>query len=138
MKNEFEKIVDYKDAKIGKRQDVKTESIFISGSARDATLMVTTFYNKIKDSANLDGKIIQSKQKEDIIKEIWQYWQKFFYDQMTGQMPTPYFCPTCGGEMQLSKKGDWYCPGYYDERNEKHHPKQELTKEQSNFLKDLK
>ncbi len=133
--SEAKKIVDYKDAKIGKRQDTKTESIFISGSARDATLIVTTFFAKSLSTNLGAGKKFVD---EEGLRKKWQEWQKFFYDQMTGQMPIEPECSTCGMKLKLSQKGDWYCSGYYDKSNLKHHPVEAETANEQKFLTGLK
>lgn len=118
MDKDIKDTINYKGAQIKKAMDVKAEGIFISGSARDATLMVTTFYQGLIKTS-VKGK----DWPEDVVLENkWKQWQKFFYDQMTGQMPIEPECATCGGKMKLSQKGDWYCPGFYDKANLKHHP----------------
>lgn len=125
---EAKQVMDYKGAQIKKAMDVKNEAIFISSSARDASLMVTTYIQA--------GLFVPENEKET--EKKWQYWQKFFYDQMTGQMPIEPECSTCGAKLKLSQKGDWYCPEYYNPKNPKHHPPQTLTPNEEKFNQSLK
>lgn len=58
---------------VEKSQAVKVDSIKSAGSARDATLIVTTFYPEL--ASYLTG-------KEEAIKEKWEYWRKYFYGKL--------------------------------------------------------
>ncbi len=61
------KMMEKKEASIGRFQDNKEESIKISGAQRDATLMVTTFYPVDMDT--------------DALKKYWKEWKDFFINQ---------------------------------------------------------
>ncbi len=126
MDKEIKGTIDYKDAKIRANMDAKEESIFISGSSRDATLIVTTFYPLLAEL---------KKDKEDSIKTLWEHWQQYFYNYMKKQMPEMPTCVTCGGQMKISSKGNWYCPNWKDDR---HSGKPKLTPNEQSFINSLK
>ena len=56
---------------IEKAQERKDDAIRISSTARDATLIITTFYSELSGADN----------KEEIIKELWIKWRKWFYNR---------------------------------------------------------
>ena len=68
---------DRKFESISNSQDVKNNSIRMAGAARDATLIVTTFYPEIADP-DFEGRI---QTREETIKEQWLMWRKWFYQQ---------------------------------------------------------
>lgn len=110
MDKDIKQTIDYKDAKIKSNMDEKLESIFISGSSRDATLITTTFFQHINDIKDIEKKQIA-------IEATWEYWQQYFYNYMKNQMPEMPTCATCGKQMKISSKGNWYCPHWKDERH---------------------
>ena len=57
-----------KETSISKFQANKEESIRLSSSARDATLIVTTFYPELATNES----------KEEIIKRVWNNWRNYF------------------------------------------------------------
>src|SRR3990167_9429810 len=57
-----------KETSISKFQANKEESIRLSSSARDATLIVTTFYPELATNES----------KEEIIKRVWNEWRNYF------------------------------------------------------------
>jgi hypothetical protein len=65
-KKEVKTVMDYKQRQIGESQSNKNEGIRLSGSCRDATMIVTTFY---KDCTFSDEQI-----KEKIL-----FWRSWFY-----------------------------------------------------------
>jgi len=73
---EIGKAMEYKQAGIEKSQRSTQDSIRVSGSATDATLMVTTFYTKIKELAEGPH---DNESMEKILKEKWEMWRKYFF-----------------------------------------------------------
>ena len=74
-KKETSDFLQRKNDFIKSTQQAKEESIRLSSSARDATLIVTTFYPEL---AHIDDEV----EKKRLIIEQWKYWKQFFYDQL--------------------------------------------------------
>lgn len=64
--------MDYKGSQIRASQKAKEDSIRMASAARDATLIVTTFYPEL--ATNPD--------KEKIIKAKWEEWRDYFHNQL--------------------------------------------------------
>lgn len=63
--------MDRKDATIGEAQDKKADGIQLAGTARDATLIVTTFYPEYTNGS------IEQEAREALIKEKWHQWRDY-------------------------------------------------------------
>jgi hypothetical protein len=68
-----------KEESIERFQNSKEEGIKISGTARDATMIVTTFYPELSMLGDLD--------KEIAIKEKWQYWRNWLIENWDVKQP---------------------------------------------------
>lgn len=64
---QVEKMMDKKAGFIKEAAKEREDSIKMAGSARDATLIITTFYPELADNPD----------KETIIKEKWTEWRKW-------------------------------------------------------------
>lgn len=74
---QIEGVMKRKEDSISQFQDKKNESIMLSSSARDATLIVTTFYPEFaKESIEV---------KETQIKKKWDEWRKYFMQGFGGE-----------------------------------------------------
>jgi len=67
-KPDFTKAMERKEESIKGFQDNKENSIKMAGSARDATLIVTTFYPELANESN----------KEEKIRAKWLEWKEYF------------------------------------------------------------
>jgi hypothetical protein len=67
---EFKTTMDYKGQQIEKAQRSTQESIRVSGSATDATLIVAALISKMKVEPDTDD-----------IEALWQYWRKYFFKE---------------------------------------------------------
>jgi hypothetical protein len=82
-KKEYREVMDYKQKNIRESQRSTQESIRVSGSATDATLIVTTLYPELANYVQLGegtGKVNQQT-KEEVIKEKWEHWREYFFKQ---------------------------------------------------------
>lgn len=75
---EYKTTMDYKGRQIEKAQRSTQESIRVSGSATDATLVLTTFY-KNEGWQPINKK--EEEKMEDFLKEKWEMWRKYFFEQ---------------------------------------------------------
>lgn len=73
----MEQAMEKKVASIENAQSRKENAIQLAGASRDATLIVTTMYPEL---SNLDD-------KEEVIKELWLKWQKWFLANHDNQPP---------------------------------------------------
>jgi hypothetical protein len=71
---EIGKAMQFKQAGIEKSQRSTQDSIRVSGSATDATLMVAAM---IPYMVGLDGKNLPDEK----IREKWEEWRKYFFEQ---------------------------------------------------------
>ena len=72
----MKEVIDYKAGGIQRFQNQKDDSIKMSSAARDATLIVTTFYPELKDDKN----------KGELIRQSWLKWREWFYNRSIEQI----------------------------------------------------
>jgi hypothetical protein len=70
-KSDMDKAMEYKRVSIQEAQKSKEQSIMLAGAARDATIIITTFYPELAEK----------KTKDKLIKEKWLEWRKWLYKQ---------------------------------------------------------
>ena len=75
---QVEQAMQRKEASIDRFQTSKEENIKLSSSARDATLIVTTFYPELSKMEDVDLKDVAIKNK-------WQEWRKYFMGGFEGE-----------------------------------------------------
>ena len=68
---EFKKVMDYKQSNIEKSQRSTQESIRVSGSATDATLVLVAMM-QTRDEAKWDT---------TKMKTVWEFWREYFFKQ---------------------------------------------------------
>lgn len=88
---DFKTTMDYKGDQIKAAQKSKNNAILMAGSARDATLIITSFYaNEYSDPSHYPTDIDHTEQeldeigvetREDAIKKMWKYWRDWLYQQ---------------------------------------------------------
>ena len=69
------------------------------------------------------GMTVESDKPEEAKAEAEKWVDKWIDEEEIRVVRRSGFeCGTCGEKMRKSKKGEWYCPGYYNKSNKIHHP----------------